>query len=319
MVFFTKDDYDKLNNWEYKVNNRSILSPYILPFYKKMTDKIIGHFPNVSANFITLVGFLCMFILNSIGDKINDSYFYRIFAIILILLYSTLDSIDGILSRQTKTNTTFGELFDHCLDSISLAFLIKTMNNIFLITNENYDITRISILLAETIFILTHIMALDSKIVTFQKYTGPSELLFAACSFIMIPKSYYEYVKGLFDLEYFVFVMLSLSLVCSYFVTISQMSKISSKFDYTKISAIISYLFLFGLSNIGHIRLGMAMSIVLSEIILAKILNTSPIISITSLIVSVGSFSNCMMDVGYILYFSLLASELVHIHGITIF
>lgn len=66
-----------------------------------------------------------------------------------ILIYQTLDNIDGKQARRTRSGSPLGMLFDHGVDSLSSFMITLQMLEIFRINNQDI------IVLSLFVFIMT--------------------------------------------------------------------------------------------------------------------------------------------------------------------
>lgn len=112
-----------LKNYAYSSQDDSLVSKYILkPFY----TKLVQYIPTwVAPNLITLLGLgfsVCSvvktIVYNSGFDAVMPKWVYFSFAFELFM-YQTLDALDGLQARRTKSSSPLGELFDHCVDAIN--------------------------------------------------------------------------------------------------------------------------------------------------------------------------------------------------------
>jgi len=102
----------------------------------------------------------------------------------LIFIYQTLDSIDGKHARRTKNNSPLGELFDHACDSVGTIFVILIVARTMGISDPTvlFYITQSGML----VFLMEHFHALQTRKVTFSRYTGPGELLLGCIAILLL-------------------------------------------------------------------------------------------------------------------------------------
>lgn len=123
-------DPDRPLNYKYVSENRSILDNHVLNRWWPIAIKAVP--PKASANLVSILGSLCCwggFLVLS-GAVFGPTHIVArrspwIFglAALLVFLYQTLDSLDGIQARRTGASGPLGEFIDHWFDSIN-AFLI---------------------------------------------------------------------------------------------------------------------------------------------------------------------------------------------------
>lgn len=181
-LFLNEIDKRNIKNWVYQVEDNSISTVLLTPFWNYLLPWI----PNtVAPNIITLAGFICLLQSTFITyyHVINYPKLTTFANIMLIFAYMTLDAIDGKHARKIKNSSPMGELFDHTCDNLGVIFIILTMCWNFGI----YDLTTIWLILNVTqlIFMNSHIDALKNKIVTFGKWTGPGEVLLICIGLLM--------------------------------------------------------------------------------------------------------------------------------------
>lgn len=116
------------------------LKTYSYQSYKStFLDKILNHWwnfviercipPNIAPNLLTLIGFCIvlfasasMLFLNPSLDQPMPPWLY-VFLFISILIYQTLDAIDGKQARRTNSMSPLGQLFDHGCDSFTVVLV----------------------------------------------------------------------------------------------------------------------------------------------------------------------------------------------------
>ena len=129
---FTRElDLLHIEKWEYKVEDKSILSRLYNPIWE-MLARLVPR--SVAPNVVTLCALVCVmqaFWLTQkygIHDEFSEYHSVVCYAAALLLyLYLTLDSIDGKIARNTLNSSPLGEFFDHGCDNIAGTFIILTV------------------------------------------------------------------------------------------------------------------------------------------------------------------------------------------------
>ncbi|CAG9477778.1 choline/ethanolaminephosphotransferase, putative [Plasmodium vivax] len=120
-----KSVYANCKSYVYKSSGHSLLDS-LFDAYWNLCIKLVPK--SVTANFLTLLGFLCstvaffLMYLFDLSNKKND-YIYLYIALFLFL-YQTFDALDGKQARRTNTSSPLGQLFDHGCDSITSSLFI---------------------------------------------------------------------------------------------------------------------------------------------------------------------------------------------------
>ncbi|EUD68596.1 ethanolaminephosphotransferase [Plasmodium inui San Antonio 1] len=120
-----KGVYANCKSYVYKHSGHSLLDS-IFDAYWNLCMKLVPK--SVTANFLTLLGFLCstvaffLMYLFDLSNKKND-YIYLYIALFLFL-YQTFDALDGKQARRTNTSSPLGQLFDHGCDAIISSLFI---------------------------------------------------------------------------------------------------------------------------------------------------------------------------------------------------
>ena len=160
-----------IKHWKYKVMDNTITGKLLYP----LLDKIIIFIPRyISANLITLIGFI---IMSSIFIFIEFYGYDQKYIWIILLCYiisSLLDSLDGKQARRIKNDTPFGELFDHSVDIFTLFVIVRITSYILGLQNFNLIPTYIVI---GNIFCYSHYKAYLDGYLTLNKFSGPNEIL----------------------------------------------------------------------------------------------------------------------------------------------
>jgi ethanolaminephosphotransferase len=124
--YITEDGLKNIKNHKYKAGGYSILDNLMNPWW----EFVVGCVPKtVAPNTLTLIGLLvnlffyfCMFYYDPSMTKALPEWTYAGFAVGLIV-YQTLDAIDGKQARRTGSSSPLGQLFDHGCDALSSSLL----------------------------------------------------------------------------------------------------------------------------------------------------------------------------------------------------
>lgn len=178
--FLTRAEKDNIANWQYKVYCPGVLSAALNPVYNYIVRYIP---PSISPNVLSIVGLMFSIFAwqnsTSPSTSMMDPFPALQLAIVglSILMYMTLDDIDGKHSRQTLNSSPLGELVDHFCDCITNGLLTHTICNLFGI----YEPVHVWLMIVFTgsKFALEHLHAFadPEKMLRFDKYTGPTEIL----------------------------------------------------------------------------------------------------------------------------------------------
>jgi len=93
-----------------KIKYSDIIDQCIVKYIIYPILPIVVNF-NLSANFITTLSLICG--ITSVLAIQLDNYFLGSF---LFLLRYILDCLDGCVARLTDTTSSFGDIYDHCVD-----------------------------------------------------------------------------------------------------------------------------------------------------------------------------------------------------------
>jgi len=140
--YITKDGRENLKNYCYRGDDPSILYNYILsPLASFLVNKIVPE--SIAPNTITLIGLLWMVsaylsywwyapsleFIEKNDDDVSESYksffpprWIFLWNGICLLVYQTLDNMDGKQARRTKSSSPLGLLFDHGCDAVNSMF-----------------------------------------------------------------------------------------------------------------------------------------------------------------------------------------------------
>lgn len=176
---FTRElDLLNIEKWEYKVEDKSLLSRLYKPLWEKLATLIPR---SVAPNVVTLCAVVCIFQSYWLAYKYSDVDEYHsevcYACALLTYLYMTLDAIDGMVARNTLNTSPLGEFFDHSCDNIAGSFIIITL---LLLIGVDVSVTMWYIVQALQLASLSvHIRAFGDKErkIRFGYLTGPDELL----------------------------------------------------------------------------------------------------------------------------------------------
>ena len=125
---FTLAEIEAAKKYKYSGTDNSIIARFILrPFW----DKLIEYVPMwIAPNMITFAAFMIEFATFIVSFSFSDCLESEIprWACILngvsILIYQTLDNLDGRQARRTETSSALGQFFDHGCDAVNSIFII---------------------------------------------------------------------------------------------------------------------------------------------------------------------------------------------------
>ena len=129
--FLTAQAAHAIPNYQYKGEDQSLLYQYILsPLAQFLVDRCTPR--TIAPNSITLVG-LCLMVLAygifwwyvptlQISDYDSLPRWIFLYNAVAMLIYQTLDNMDGKQARKTKSSSPLGLLFDHGCDAINSMF-----------------------------------------------------------------------------------------------------------------------------------------------------------------------------------------------------
>ena len=114
-------------NYKYKSAGPPPIEKLMIPFYEWLARKIPEW---ISPNLITLTAFIC----GVTSFAVMLPYDLTLMAVVpswcflatsvLIMVFSTLDEIDGKHARNTKSSSALGQVLDHGLDTFSYPMLV---------------------------------------------------------------------------------------------------------------------------------------------------------------------------------------------------
>lgn len=162
-----------IENHKYNVDDKSLSTSLLKPFWLRMQSYIPFC---IAPNIITLLGLLSTVISTYICNAYYDKFPYitTLCAIFFTIMYINLDGLDGIHARKTKNVSSICELLDHGCDSISTILL--TMMFCKLLNIDNHIVIWKFVVTSSLGFLAYHYNSYKTP-VTFEKYTGPVEIL----------------------------------------------------------------------------------------------------------------------------------------------
>ncbi len=182
LELLTNKEKDNLNKWSYSVDDPSITTQLLTPFWNTVVNLVPDY---VSPNVLSLSGLLLLVYAYYITYLYSSAYPRTIALVSALLLFSyqTLDAIDGKHARRIKNDSPLGELFDHACDSIGIIFVILTVATTLGISSPTilFYITQSGLML----FLLEHLKAFRTRKVTFFAYMGPGEILLFCVSILL--------------------------------------------------------------------------------------------------------------------------------------
>lgn len=182
LELLTEREKSNLSKWRYSVDDNSISTKILNPFWNKVADLVPNY---IAPNVISLAGLFCTLYSFYITYWYSESQprLTALISSILIFSYQTLDAIDGKHARNIQNASPLGELFDHACDSIGTLFIVLTVSITLGITSNTilYYITQSGMIL----FMLEHLRAFRTHKVTFSEYTGPGELLIISIAILL--------------------------------------------------------------------------------------------------------------------------------------
>lgn len=178
-MFLSRKELRNLSTWKYSVEDNSITTEWLTPFWKYLTDLMPK---TVAPNVISFVGLLCTILSYYYLD--TSSILMLLLSASLIFIYQNLDAVDGMHARKTRNGSPLGELVDHACDNITSVFLILGATDVLGITDPYKQLMIVQAGLL--IFMLSHLEAFQKGVVQFGRYSGPGEVLFLNIFIILL-------------------------------------------------------------------------------------------------------------------------------------
>lgn len=193
----------------------------------------------IHPNLITVVNFIII-ILSNYYKVYNRSYYFSL----LILLYWTLDNLDGVHARSTNQTSKIGEILDHCLDGFALPIFFTIGLQYF---NIEYSLQKILLTLTLGIFTIKHLI---------NKYTGVLSLgyKYLSISEVCIFGSMLPLIKilnipmNIINIVVYLYIILcSITLIKDYTSLSQNKIKNKPKMLYQYNNDVLLYIIIFGL------------------------------------------------------------------------
>lgn len=174
----SNEQKENIAKYKYEINDNSLTGKYLKNFWHWAETLFPSY---VAPNIISIIGFIIVLYVWQLCYLYYDTYPFLtgIITVTGIFIYINLDSIDGIHARKLNNASALGELIDHGGDSISCIFITLTMCKILGVTNM-YSIWYLTGF-TTLIFHNAHLNAFNTLKVSFETFTGPSEMLIYAC------------------------------------------------------------------------------------------------------------------------------------------
>ena len=168
--FFTPESIEALKDFKYNGEDHSLVYKYIL---SPLAGYLVDHAtpPTVAPNTITSVGFAFMVLAYALmqkecptfdhctPDRNPPGYIFLVNGISL-LIYQTLDNMDGKQARKTGSSSPLGLFFDHGLDACNT--FVGTANLICMFGVPPTDLV--------SILVITTMSALPFFVTTWEEY-----------------------------------------------------------------------------------------------------------------------------------------------------
>lgn len=319
-VFLSTNEKERLSKWKYNVEDNSITTEYLNPFYNYLSSWMPN---NIAPNVISLTGLLCTlyaFYLSYNYFTVWPKLISLTFAL-LTFTYMCLDAVDGKQARKINNSTPLGELFDHSCDNIGVVFMMLNMCYILGITDmiTQWYIIQIS----QFVFLSSHIEAFRDKIVKFGRYSGPGEVI---CAFIgiallriIIPFNLNSVMNNynLAELMYYYI----LGYVLYQIVNISNYATRSGLMMTLLISCIPNFLIRMEMLNVDTMTIigsGIILSVVTGDMIVSKMANKE-VHALIPVFVMMSLFNNYLSIILVCIYYVIVLTEIAYFMDIPVF
>jgi CDP-alcohol phosphatidyltransferase len=142
-ILLSPQELDNLTNgtYRYKCVNDSLIEPLLIPFW----NGLLGSVPRwVHPNVLTLFGSLSimpsffLFAFFSWDYEENSPGWVIALGIIGVLLFQTLDNLDGRQARRLNLSSPIGDWFDHSLDILSMYLLLSQVGTVAFVGHSAY-------------------------------------------------------------------------------------------------------------------------------------------------------------------------------------
>mmetsp|Transcript_22031 Transcript_22031/g.30301 ORF Transcript_22031/g.30301 Transcript_22031/m.30301 type:complete len:381 (-) Transcript_22031:101-1243(-) len=174
-IILSPTELDNLTNgvYQYKCVNDSLLEPKLIPFWNWLTTFLPRW---IHPNTLTILGSLSiipsflLFAYFSWEFLENVSGWLIAVGIGGVLLFQTLDNLDGRQARRLGLSSPIGDWFDHSLDILSMYVLISQVATVAYIGHSNYPILAVFGQMSPAV---THYFTFWDRSVTRELYLGP--------------------------------------------------------------------------------------------------------------------------------------------------
>ncbi|QKF94389.1 CDP-alcohol phosphatidyltransferase [Fadolivirus algeromassiliense] len=319
-IFLTKHEKERLAKWKYHVEDNSLTSEYLNPFFNYITTWIPD---NVAPNVITLMGLLCTLYAYYLTSNYFDASprLVSLCFAFLTFAYMCLDAADGKHARKTRNSSSLGELFDHSCDNIGVVFMMSSLCTILGITNTltQWYIIQIS----QLIFLNSHIEAYRDRVVKFGRYSGPGEIL---CLFIGLAligtfkQINLNVVMSYYNFTTYVYYIVIGYLIYQIFTIQNHNATRNGLLLSLAISFIPSMMIRMGLSSdiMSVIGNGIILSVLTGDIIVSKMANKE-MHSLVPIMLMMSLFNNYLSIALTCVYYIIVISEITWYMNIPLF
>jgi phosphatidylglycerophosphate synthase len=169
---FSEQEQTELAHWSYTCTDHSIVSEYLGPTWDWLLYNCVPEW--VAPNVLSLAGFLCMTTTFALW---MTGLMHPVLVAVLIMLYQTLDALDGKQARRIRNCTALGEIMDHGCDAVCMVWLCAMLAQLLGITDP--EAVWCAVYLGQLAFVTEHLRVLQAPglPVEFPKWTGPGEAL----------------------------------------------------------------------------------------------------------------------------------------------
>ena len=263
-TFITNEQLDNLSKWTYKVQDNGIMSKVLMPLYNYLPQFIPRA---ISPNVLSFTGLLMSIYAWYISNNEN-TFINNLLIGIFIFIYMVIDAIDGKHARNTNTSSSLGELVDHFCDCITNVLLTITLCNVYNVNDINmrYNIIYIT----QQLFFIEHLIAYQKKILIFNKYNGPTEIICGVIISILLKPIIELFINLdiLFHYEFYIliiyFVKQCFHIIINLFPLIEQQNMIIYL-----ICNIIQFIKIY-LNDTDYFNNGLILSLLSADIIIGK-------------------------------------------------
>eukprot|EP00727_Mastigamoeba_balamuthi_P013303 m51a1_g8596 hypothetical protein (376) ;mRNA; r:139708-141583 len=179
---------------KYHAEDHSLLSKYVMQHYWEALAKLLPRW--LAPNVITSIGFA--FALWSYHLSVVHMPFFRygantpgwVFAAMAfgIFMYQTMDALDGKQARQTRSGSTFGELYDHAVDAV-----VNVAINLTLAASIHTGLgwgSYLAVVGACLVFYFTSWAETYTYTLKLGLINGPVDGIVLGCAFCLVPAAF---------------------------------------------------------------------------------------------------------------------------------